>query len=71
MKNKDLNWLNDEIEKVRAEKRKLCSPVSSNAYTKQDSRRIKEIKSDLKRKRRSIKRAEKQSWKNDIRNLGS
>jgi hypothetical protein len=71
MKNKDLDWMNNEIEKVRAEKRKLCSPVSSNAYTKEDSRRIKEIKKDLKRKRRSIKRAEKQSWKNEIRNFGN
>jgi hypothetical protein len=67
MKNKDLNWLNDEIEKVRSEKRKLCSSVSSTAYNKSDAKKIKEIKEDLKKKRRSIKRSEKQTWKNEVK----
>ena len=66
---KDERWLEDEIQKIKKEKRLTCSSISSIAYTKNDNQRIKKIKGELKRKRRSVKRSEKQSWKKKVRVL--
>ena len=66
-KNKDDIWLDSEIKKIKDEKRELCQPISDSEYNKYsiqegqlNNKTIKKMKDDLKRKKRSVKRANKQ-----------
>jgi hypothetical protein len=67
MKTKDEIWMEDELDKLKSDKRLMCSPVCAEAYTKNDNKRIKKLKDEFKKKRRSIKRAEKTTWKKKVR----
>lgn len=53
MKNKDIDWLNDQIEDIKNRKRNLKMLI--------DPELKKKIRKDLKREYRAVKRANKQS----------
>ena len=53
MKNKDIDWLNDQIEDIKNRKRNLKMLI--------DPELKKKLRKDLKREYRAVKRANKQS----------
>lgn len=55
MKNKDQEWYESKVEEIRKKKRKLRHI--------QDSKKVKQIKEDLKREQRAAKRSSKQELK--------
>ena len=72
-KKKDDEYYQKELNDLKQEKRSLCSSISSDNYGEMDfkgdfktNKEIKKIKQELKNKRRSIKRSQKQQWQKDI-----
>lgn len=62
-KEKDIHWHDNEVKKLRKTKREFCKPISSFEYGPyaKSNKEIKKLKDDIARKRRSVKRAEKQN----------
>jgi len=72
-KNKDEIWLDSEIKKIKKEKREKCQSISDTDYNSHsiyegqlNNKTIKKMKEDLRKKKRSVKRANKQFANKEI-----
>ena len=70
MKRKDDKYYDNEVRKLKEEKKEVLGELKGDDYygTSSDNRKRKSIKQEFKRKRRSIKRSEKQDVDQHIQN---
>ena len=66
MKNKDSNWYDQKIKKLKKAKKELQIAMRKASYVRSKDR--KKVADNAKREKRAYKRAEKQNWKETVKN---
>ena len=67
MKNKDEIWHDNELKKLKEEKKDVLGEKGDDSQgTASDVRNRKRIKDEFRKERRRIKRVERRSWKQDL-----
>lgn len=63
MKERDDIWYDNEVQKLKKEKKEVLGELNGDDYygTRSDNKARRSIKEDFKRQRRSIKRSERQN----------
>lgn len=64
---KDKIWYQRKIEEMKKEKRETLGSLKGKPHI--DTKSIKKIKEAYKKTKRSYKRAEKQTWKKEVKDL--
>jgi hypothetical protein len=67
MKKKDKTWHDQELRKLKEDKKEALGQQGDDEHgTSSDVRNRKKIKEEFKKERRRIKRSEKRNWKLEI-----